>query len=146
MKKRFTKKQLDVMKVLWESATPMIASDIVRKDDALNINTVQACLRSLIANHSIKVADIVYSGTVLTRSYAPVISRDEYFGNTCTDILGDGQKSALIASLIDTETDLDELEHLEEMIAQPTAQIEHDLDAREVAGRVLDRAVGRVII
>ena len=74
--------------------------------------------RSLIANHSIKVADIVYSGTVLTRSYAPVISRDEYFGNTCTDILGDGQKSALIASLIDTETDLDELEHLEEMIAQ----------------------------
>ena len=112
MKKRFTKKQLDVMKVLWESATPMIASDIVRKDDAL------ACLRSLIANHSIKVADIVYSGTVLTRSYAPVISRDEYFGNTCTDILGDGQKSALIASLIDTETDLDELEHLEEMIAQ----------------------------
>lgn len=80
--------------------------------------TVQACLRSLIANHSIKVADIVYSGTVLTRSYAPVISRDEYFGNTCTDILGDGQKSALIASLIDTETDLDELEHLEEMIAQ----------------------------
>ena len=44
MKKRFTKKQLDVMKVLWESATPMIASDIVRKDDALNINTVQACL------------------------------------------------------------------------------------------------------
>ena len=98
MKKRFTKKQLDVMKVLWESATPMIASDIVRKDDALNINTVQACLRSLIANHSIKVADIVYSGTVLTRSYAPVISRDEYFGNTCTDILGDGQKSALIAS------------------------------------------------
>ena len=103
MKKRFTKKQLDVMKVLWESATPMIASDIVRKDDALNINTVQACLRSLIANHSIKVADIVYSGTVLTRSYAPV---------------GYGQKSALIASLIDTETDLDELEHLEEMIAQ----------------------------
>ena len=91
---------------------------LFRKDDALNINTVQACLRSLIANHSIKVADIVYSGTVLTRSYAPVISRDEYFGNTCTDILGDGQKSALIASLIDTETDLDELEHLEEMIAQ----------------------------
>ena len=33
MKKRFTKKQLDVMKVLWESDTPMVASDIVRKDD-----------------------------------------------------------------------------------------------------------------
>ena len=31
MKKRFTKKQLDVMKVLWESDTPMVASDIVRR-------------------------------------------------------------------------------------------------------------------
>ena len=72
MKKRFTKKQLDVMKVLWESATPMIASDIVRKDDALNINTVQACLRSLIANHSIKVADIVYSSilAILVQIYS----------------------------------------------------------------------------
>lgn len=118
MRKRFTKKQLDVMKVLWESDAPLIASDIAKKDDALNINTVQACLRSLIADHSIKVADIVYSGTVLTRSYTPVISRDEYFGSTCTDILGDGQKSALIASLIDAETDPDELAHLEEMIAK----------------------------
>lgn len=118
MKKRFTKKQLDVMKILWESDTPLVASDIVKKDDTLNINTVQACLRSLIANHSVKVADIVYSGTVLTRSYTPVISREEYFGSACTDIFGDGKKSALIASLIDAETDLDELEHLEEMIAQ----------------------------
>lgn len=106
------------MKVLWESDTPLVASDIAKKDDALNINTVQACLRSLIADHSIKVADIVYSGTVLTRSYTPIISRDEYFGSTCTDILGDGQKSALIASLIDAETDPDELAHLEEMIAK----------------------------
>ena len=73
MKKRFTKKQLDVMKVLWESATPMIASDIVRKDDALNINTVQACLRSLIANHSIKVADIRCLPEAMRQSF-PVMS------------------------------------------------------------------------
>lgn len=35
---------------------------------------------------------------------------------------------------------------VEQVIAQSTAQIEHDLDAREVAGRVLDRAVGRVVV
>ena len=124
MKRRFRKRQLGVMKVLWESDTPLVASDIAKKDDALNINTVQACLRSLIANHSIEVADIVYSGTVLTRSYTPVISRDEYFGSTCTDILGDGQKSVLIASLIDAETDPDELTHLEEMIARRKLELD----------------------
>lgn len=118
MKKRLTKKQLDVMKILWESDTPMVASDIVKKSDALNINTVQASLRSLIANHSIEVAGIVYSGTVLTRSYTPIITREEYFNSTYTDIFGTGQKSALIASLIDSETNLDELDHLENLIAQ----------------------------
>ena len=106
------------MKILWKSDTPLIASDIVKKDSTMNINTVQACLRSLIANNSIKVADIVYSGTVLTRSYTPVISLEEYFGNACTDMFGKDRKSMLIASLIDTENNLDELEHLEEMIAQ----------------------------
>lgn len=118
MKKRLTKKQLDVMKILWESDAPMVASDIVKKSDALNINTVQASLRSLIANHSIEVAGIVYSGTVLTRSYTPIITREEYFNSTYTDIFGTGQKSALIASLIDSETSLDELDHLENLIAQ----------------------------
>ena len=118
MKKRLTKKQLDVMKILWESDTPMVASDIVKKSDALNINTVQASLRSLIANHSVEVADIVYSGTVLTRSYTPVITREEYFDSTYTDIFGNGKKSTLIASLIDGETNPDELDYLENLIAK----------------------------
>ena len=57
--KRFTKKQLEIMKILWAADSPLIASDIVKKSPTLNINTTQACLRSLIANNLIKVADIV---------------------------------------------------------------------------------------
>ena len=71
MKKRITKKQLEIMKILWSSDKPLIASEILKRNDSLNINTVQACLRALVNKQFIKVADIVYSGTVLTRSYTP---------------------------------------------------------------------------
>ena len=79
MKKKLSKRQLDVMKVLWDHSSPMVASDIVNGSPALNINTVQSCLKVLLKEELIEVADIVYRGTVLSRSYRPLISRDEYF-------------------------------------------------------------------
>ena len=78
-KQKLTKKQLEIMKILWNSPTPMIASDIEKSNPSLNINTIQACLRALMKAEYIKVADIVYSGTVLTRSYTPCVSKEEYF-------------------------------------------------------------------
>lgn len=125
MKNRFTKKELEIMKTLWNSDKSLTASDIVKQNELLNINTVQACLRTLIKNNSIKVADIVYSGTVLTRSYSPIISSEEYFGNFYKDILGKKQTVPLIKSLIDSETNLEELEQLEKLIAQKKREIKH---------------------
>ncbi len=48
-----------------------------KMDDSLNINTVQAVIRKLLDKKYIEVADIVYSGTVLTRSYRPTLSKKE---------------------------------------------------------------------
>ncbi|WP_124066329.1 BlaI/MecI/CopY family transcriptional regulator [Clostridium sp. E02] len=72
-----TKRELDVMKILWESKKPLVASEITKIDESLNINTVQSVIRKLLSKDYIKVADIVYSGTVLSRSYAPTISKKE---------------------------------------------------------------------
>lgn len=123
MKKRFTKRQLEIMKILWDSEEPMIASDIVKKGDNLNINTVQSCLRLLIAHNAIKVADIVYSGTVLTRSYSAIISKEEYLNEECSELLSGEQTKSFIASLIDAETDLEELEELEKMIERKKEEL-----------------------
>lgn len=123
MKKRITKKQLEVMKILWSSDKPLIASEILKKNDSLNINTVQACLRALVNKQFIKVADIVYSGTVLTRSYTPLVSREDFLGTACQDIIGKAKISSLIASLIDTETNLNELEELEKLIEQKKEEL-----------------------
>jgi len=72
-----TKREMDVMTILWESNTPLVASEITKMDDSLNINTVQAVIRKLLDKKCIEVADIVYSGTVLTRSYRPTLSKKE---------------------------------------------------------------------
>lgn len=123
MKKRITKKQLEIMKILWSSDKPLIASEILKRNDSLNINTVQACLRALVNKQFIKVADIVYSGTVLTRSYTPLVSREDFLGTACQDIIGKAKISSLIASLIDTETNLNELEELEKLIEQKKEEL-----------------------
>lgn len=114
------------MKVLWNNSKPLIASDIIKQNTSLNINTVQTCLRTLVADKAVKIADIVYSGTVLTRSYTPLISREEYFNNTYKDIVGKDSFFPLFTALIDAATNLNELEDLEKIIAQRKQEIEKD--------------------
>ncbi len=124
MKNRFTKKEVEILKTLWSNDKPLIASDIVKFNSSLNINTVQAGLRSLLSKNSIKVADIVHSGTVLTRCYVPILSKEEYFDALYKDIIGDEKKIfPLIKSLIDTKTTLDELEELEKIIAHKKREL-----------------------
>lgn len=124
MKKKLSKQQLEIMKILWNSDKPLVASDILKQHNELNINTVQASLRVLVKKEAIEVADIVYSGTVLSRCYRPLISKNEYFAETCRVIAGDDSRSSLISSIINKETDLSELEELRKMIDKRKAEIE----------------------
>ena len=123
MKRKLSKRQLDVMKILWDAGTPMVASDIVKAGSSLNINTVQASLRVLLKAGLIEVADIVYSGTVLSRSYRPLISRDAYFDAEYKDIVGNSSTSSLIAAFIRQEQDTSELERIEQMIEKRKKEI-----------------------
>lgn len=123
MKKNLSKNQLEVMKVLWDSEMPLVASDIAKRHGKLKLSTVQAALRVLIKEKIVEVADIVYSGTVLTRAYRPTISRDEYFSRTYQDITEGLSGVSLIASLINEETSLEELNRLEEIIKNKKQEI-----------------------
>ena len=83
IKKALSPRQLEVMEALWNSPNGMTASAIVESNDELQINTVQASLRSLIKKKYVKVGEIVYSGTVLARSYVPLVSKEEYLESRC---------------------------------------------------------------
>ena len=74
-----TKRDMDVMNILWDSEEPKTAALIVKAKPELTMNTVQAVLRKLLKDNFIKVADIVYSGTVLTRSYKPMVSQEDFW-------------------------------------------------------------------
>ena len=116
MIRNLSQKQLDVMKILWDAGTPLVASDIV--------NTVQASLRVLLKENLIEIADIVYSGTVLSRSYRPLISRDVYFNAEYKNIIGNSSTSAMIATFIEQEEDISELERIEELIRKRMKELE----------------------
>lgn len=112
------------MKILWDAGTPLVASDIVKAESSMNINTVQASLRVLLKENLVEIADIVYSGTVLSRSYRPLISRDVYFNAEYKNIIGNSSTSAMIATFIEQEEDISELERIEELIRKRMKELE----------------------
>ena len=61
-------KETDVMSVLWRENKDLTASQIAQAGE-LKLNTVKVALLSLLKKGYVKVADIVYSRTVLSRSY-----------------------------------------------------------------------------
>lgn len=73
-----SKRELDVMNILWGEGKPLIASEIPSRQPGLSVNTVQSVLKKLLERDFIKVAEIVQSGTVLSRSYVPNITPEEY--------------------------------------------------------------------
>ncbi len=115
MNKQLTKKQLQVMRVLWNSYAALMSSDISNIDKTLNPKTVQLCLKQLLERGYIRVEDIAYSGTVLSRRYVPTITVEEYLKNTYGYLIEGSDKSLLVA-LINSKTTVAELDELQELI------------------------------
>ncbi|MBE5990633.1 putative transcriptional regulator [Lacrimispora xylanisolvens] len=117
-----TKRELDVMTILWESSRPLVASEITKIDETLNINTVQAVIRKLLDKKYIEVDDIVYSGTVLTRSYKPALSKNEMAVQRFIGQFQENDKVSipnLVATLLKHEKNEQEvIEELELLLAE----------------------------
>jgi len=123
-KKYITDRDLDILQIMWRHSGSMTASEICRQDDTLTMNTAQAVLRKLLREGFIEVADIVYSGTVLSRSYKTSISEEEFAVRQMTlDYMEYGEKldkSSLLAAFLDLEPDPDrrviEINKLEQIL------------------------------
>lgn len=121
---KITKRDIDIMNILWDSSVTMTASDIIRANSELTMNTVQAVLRKLLKSNLIEVADIVYSGTVLSRSYKPVISAEDFaVSKISTDISefkGDVPITSLVSAFLEMEPDeakrVQEIQELEQLL------------------------------
>lgn len=116
--KKLTQSQLSIMKTLWAENKAMIASDFVQFDPSLNLNSVQSSLRSLLKKNYIEVSDIVYSGKVLTRSYVPTISADEYAAENINGIVNDLLSSNILLHYVETENDIGTIKQLQQKLEE----------------------------
>lgn len=113
--KELSPRQLELMEILWNAEDGMTASEIVKASN-MQINTVQASLRSLVAKKYIEVGQIVYSGTVLSRSYIPIVTKEEYLDFSCQKLSEFSSSSLVMASLIGNTENPEVLDELEAMI------------------------------
>ena len=116
--KKLTQSQLSIMKTLWAENKAMIASDFVQLDSSLNLNSVQSSLRSLFKKNYIEVSDIVYSGKVLTRSYVPTISADEYAAENINGIVNNLLSSNILLHYVETENDIETIIQLQKKLEE----------------------------
>ena len=123
-RKALSPRQLEVMEILWNAEKGLTASEIVNASNELQINTVQASLRSVITKKYIEVGDIVYSGTVLSRSYVPMVTREEYLNFSCKKLSEFSSSSLVMASLIGNTENTDVLDELEVMIRKRKKELE----------------------
>lgn len=125
-RKALSPRQLEVMEILWDAGKSMTASEIVAASGKMQINTVQASLRSLVSKKYIEVGQIVYSGTVLSRSYVPTVTRQEYLDFSCQKLSEFSSSSLVIASLIGKAKNTDVLDELEAMILKRKKELEEE--------------------
>lgn len=120
MKIHLTKREADIMKIFWEENKALIASDFPQFDASLTLNTVQGYLKKLREKGLIKVDNIVYSGTALTRSYKPTMNQEEFETKNYLNSM-DAYKisvSSLVATFLNhkdgkmSEEEIDKLENL----------------------------------
>lgn len=124
-----TNREQEVMEIIWKSSTksPLLASDIV-KVSSLSINTVNAALKKLLEKKLIEVADIGYSGTVLSRRYRSAVDQVDFATDQyVTQIKKMGKKvptSKLVATFLSDVEDKHTLSEIESMLSKYKTELE----------------------
>lgn len=114
-----TKRERQIMNIFWNSDKPLSANDIAVQQQDLSKNTIQAVVRKLKNHDLLKVADIGYSGTVLTRLYSPNVTQEDFLAAE----LSDQSLLNLITNFIEINKDIDTLNNLEKMITERQGEL-----------------------
>lgn len=123
MKRRsLTKRERDVLEVLWSSPEPLLVSQFPKANPDLIISSVQVAIRNLVKKELVEVADIVHSGTVLSRRYRPLISREKYLEEALLQNIDKVNDNAGIINIISALLDRDE--HERETISEIEAMLQ----------------------
>lgn len=80
-----TKRESQIMTVLWKSDKPLSASEILAISPELSKNTIQIVLKKLQTLGCIEVAGFTYNKNALTRTFKPIIEQSDFVIETLSD-------------------------------------------------------------
>ena len=78
---KLTKREQDVMEILWHAHHQMSASEIQEESDDVSIYTIQQVLHRLLNREYIRVSGYGQSVKVIMRYYEPVVTEADYIGS-----------------------------------------------------------------
>lgn len=108
-------REFEILEIFWEQKRAFTAKQIQEINPELSLSTIQNTLKKLVKKKLIKIDDIVYSGTVLSRSYIACITKEDYILNQYEHI----EIRNLLASFLGNQSreDLsDEIQKIEELL------------------------------
>lgn len=115
MKYKLSHKELNVMQTLWASGKALSSTDFLQYNPALNPNTVQAALRTLLHKSYIRVTGMEQHNKVFARTYLPCFTETEYMMEQLRE--SSIKTDAFFAALVEEE-DMNTLDELEKIIAR----------------------------
>lgn len=100
-----TKSEMQIMDVLWEANTPMSRSDLLAqsKDKSWKDSSVHILLNGLLEKGAIREAGFVKRSKTYGRTFAPTLTREEYFATTIFSHRHKPQIVGLVAALLARE-------------------------------------------
>lgn len=100
-----TRSEMEIMDVLWESNTPMSRADLLThsQEKSWKDSSVHILLNGLLQKGAIREAGFVKRSKTYGRTFAPTLSREEYFATTIFSHRHKPQLTGLIAALLQRE-------------------------------------------
>ena len=79
-----TRSEMQIMDVLWESDCPLSRSDLLEKSEekSWKDSSVHILLNGLLRKGAIREAGLVKRSKTFGRTFAPTLTREEYFAET----------------------------------------------------------------
>ena len=120
-----TKSEMQIMDVLWASEMPLSRSDLLDRSEqkSWKDSSVHILLNGLLQKEAIREAGFVKRSKTYGRTFAPTLTREEYFATTIYSHANKPDIVGLFAALLKRDDiTADQLEEMAALLRQRTAE------------------------
>lgn len=121
-----TKSEMEIMDVLWGSKEPLSRADLLERSEqkSWKDSSVHILLNGLLQKKAICEAGFVKRSKTYGRTFAPTLTREEYFATTIFSHREKPEIVGLVAALLKRrDITLDQLDQIEQIVAARKAEV-----------------------